>query len=641
MHRRLMLLGLLVTTLAPAWGNDDAWSLSVWLDPSAASLRGEMTLAPLAGELRLHPALRLEGASQGEAAIAVERLAPGRYRLDASEEEAPLTLRWRGRLPRRDAIGLAADGGLLPAAIAWHPQPEAMPAGPLTLTLHLPDGQRGVASGSLMEEAAEEGVRFRHPLTTEASLATGPWAVRERVIDGVRLRTLFPEALGEAFAETYLDAAAEHLAAFQARLGAFPFASFSMAASPAPLGVAFPGFTLLGERVIPLPFIPHTSLAHELMHGWWGAGIAVDDAAGHWAEALTTYLADHALDEARGQATETRRRWLRDLAALPEANTPALVDFRGGADAAERLVGYQHGALLFHQLRRRLGDAAFDAGLRRFADTWMHREAGWTDLIASLAGDEAERQALMAFVTPWLERPGRPALHLEGVRLSQGEDGHWRIDGELVQEGGVWPMEVPLVLEGATADQRQRFEVALESPRRAFVLESATRPRRLALDPAFELPRQLPPPPILRRLALAPALRLESLTPNLDARAVIGETPIADDAALTLVVGETRTVVEWLAEAGIDGAAAAPATRGVARLWLLPERPIALLSADGPEALAALARRWRHHGRQGYLVVDAQGEVLAETPAVGGREAERASDGEIPGVDFAPPGSEE
>ncbi|WP_355660919.1 M1 family aminopeptidase [Halomonas salifodinae] len=637
------LLGLVILAMpfaVPlAWGNDDAWSLRVWLDPAATTLSGEMTLAPVSGELRLHPELRLEAASQGEDAIAVERLAPGRYRLDTLADEAPLTLRWQGPLPRQGAIGLAERGGLLPGAIAWHPRVEAMPPGPLTLTLHLPEGQQGVASGSLVaEHAGAEGPRldFHHPLTAEASLATGPWAIREREAEGVRLRVLFPAPLDEAFAETYLDAAADHLAAFQARLGPFPFASFSMAASPAPLGVAFPGFTLLGERVIPLPFIPHTSLAHELMHGWWGAGVRVDYAAGNWAEALTTYLADYALDEARGQAGETRRRWLRDLAALPEANTPALVDFQGGPDAAERLVGYQQGALLFHQLRRRLGDDAFEAGLRRFADTWMHREASWSELIDALAGDAAEGQALMAFATPWLEAPGRPTLGLEAVRLSQDEDGSWRVSGELVQDGGVWPMRVPLVLEGDTADGRRIFEVPLEEARHSFVLESETRPRRLLLDPAFELPRQLPPPPILRRLALAPALRLASLTPGLDARPLIGETPIADDADLTLVVGETRAVVEWLADAGIDGAATAPATQGQARLWLLPERPIALLSAESPEALAALARRWQHHGQHGYLVVDDRGETLA----VGGWEEERESDGETPSVDFAPPGSE-
>src|SRR5699024_8765979 len=131
---------------------------------------------------------------------------------------------------------------------------------------------------------------YHHPRSASIEVATGPWQLRERDVAGITLRTLFPATLDGAFADTYLTHAARYLEMFQARLGRFPFDSFTIAATPEPVGLAFPGFTLLGERVIPLPFIPHTSLAHEIMHAWWGTGVRLDHRQGNWSEALTTYL---------------------------------------------------------------------------------------------------------------------------------------------------------------------------------------------------------------------------------------------------------------------------------------------------------------------------------------------------------------
>ena len=39
------------------------------------------------------------------------------------------------------------------------------------------------------------------------------------------------------------------------------------------------------------------SLAHEVLHAWWGNAVAVDYERGNWSEALTTFMADYALAE--------------------------------------------------------------------------------------------------------------------------------------------------------------------------------------------------------------------------------------------------------------------------------------------------------------------------------------------------------
>lgn len=622
----LALLGLAAAGMA--WGatppDPAARSLSVRLDPATRQLEGELRQAlPAGGRFRLLEGLTVTEARRGDRDLALTRDAEGRWRLPPGSAEA-VTLRWQGTLPEageHDRYRLAAEGSLLPTRAGWYPH-LADAAGSLWLTVRVPEGQRAVASGSLQEEALVDGewqARFHHPRTREVEVAAGPWRLREREVEGVRLRTLFPEALDAPFAETYLDHAAEHLALFQARLGPLPTGSFSIAATPAPVGLAFAGFTLLGERVIPLPFIPDTSLPHELMHAWWGAGIGVDYPSGNWAEALTTYLADYALAERRGEAEAMRRRWLADLAALPPGEEIPLADFRGGPDPAGRLIGYQHGAMLFHMLRQRIGDDAFDRGLRQLAEAWMHRTADWAALIEAFG--EAAGDPVEDFITPWLTRPGRPSLHLASVRMEPRDDGYW-LSGELHQRDAhaPWPLAVPLVVETEAGPVRLIQHMA--GTQQSFGIPLASRPRALEVDPGADLLRHPGAmPAILRQLTLDPATRVlaldEALRPlahrvlgheaeSLEASAV----PRGDADEPLLVIGTTGALRAWREASGLPAPPRSLETAGRARFWMAPDRRIGLLGGDDADALARLAGALRHHGQRSYVVQGAGGETL-------------------------------
>ncbi len=620
-------LPLAALLASPAWGEppDAERQLTLRLDPAEQRLAGELIQPlPEGGRFTLHEGLAVDEARCGDRPLTLSRDDDGHWELPPCD--ATLTLGWQGTLPaqgREARRGLGEAGTFLPTRGGWYPHLSEN-AGPLSLDIHTPPGQRAVGSGSLVEETETENglrARFHHPHTRGVEIAAGPWELREREVDGVTLRVLFPQALDAAFGETYLERAAHHLAAFQTRLGRLPFESFSIAASPAPVGLAFPGFTLLGERVIPLPFIPDTSLPHEIMHAWWGAGVQVDYADGNWAEALTTYLADHAVAEAEGEDADLRRGWLLDLAALPAAHEPTLREFRGGPDPAGRLIGYQHGALFFHLLRHKLGDTAFDAALRAFAERWMHRTADWQALEAAFS--DAAGEALAPFFAAWRDRPGRPELALEEVRFEAESDGGW-LHGVLVQRGehAPWPLDVPLVVE--TQDGPVALTQRMEGERQPFALPLTERPLALEVDPDARLlrhPGELPS--VLRRLLLDPETRLLALAPGrteeLEALAgrALGrrlETRPAEaglgDAPPLLVVGTTAEVAAWRREQGL---AAPPRNAlekdGRARFWMHPEHPIGLLSGDDPEALAMLAARLRHHGQRSHLVLDEEGET--------------------------------
>ena len=91
----------------------------------------------------------------------------------------------------------------------------------------------------------------------------------------------------------YLQATQHYLKRYTNLFGDYPFDGFAVVENFFPTGYGFPSFTLLGSRVLRLPFIPDTSLRHEVAHCWWGNGVFVDPAEGNWCEGLTTYMADY------------------------------------------------------------------------------------------------------------------------------------------------------------------------------------------------------------------------------------------------------------------------------------------------------------------------------------------------------------
>ncbi|MBD3897534.1 M1 family peptidase [Halomonas sp. ML-15] len=577
-------------------------TMRLWLDPANGGLRGELEIspAPAANDIRLLPGLEIT--------------------LDEHDGERRL-IHWQGHLEaahQQRGLRLSEAGSFLPARASWYPSLVDSPFS-LSLTLELPPGQRAVASGSLFHQESDSDINrehYRHPRSDSIEVAAGPWQLRERDLGEVRLRTLFPAALDDAFAETYLAHAARYLVMFEERLGDYPFTSFTMAATPDPVGLAFPGFTLLGERVIPLPFIPRTSLAHELMHAWWGTGVRLDHMAGNWSEALTTYLADYHLDELRGEALETRTRWLTDLAALPADREHPLIAFRGGRDPAMRLIGYQHGAMVLHMLRQRIGDAAFDRALRRLVETHMFHEAGWDDLQAAF--EEAADTSLEAFFTAWLTQPGRPRLALDDAQ-STARDDHWQLDIVLHQHGdaGPWPLYLPLVIE--TRDGEVQRTIEMDRTRQRVSLELEVRPLGLQIDPQMEVLRELSDPPAtLRALMLATDVDVIAVSPGSESLAhqLLGQRPAAaqtttadEQARLQLVVGLSDDVEAWLETQGME---AAPGTvrRGTARMWHHPDRPLVVLSADSQRGLGQLAGALRHQGQYSYVTQNAEGDTL-------------------------------
>lgn len=388
---------------------------------------------------------------------------------------------------------IAKEGLFLMDASGWYPN---VPGSIATyrIQVNAPQGMEVVTAGTLKERKAD-GKRLIFVWEIDqpvrgVSLSGGPYVVKE---DRAGQTPLFFYHFrdSEQLVTPYLRAVGRYIALYRNLFGPYPFSKFAVVENFFPTGYGFPSYTLLGSRVIRLPFIVDTSLGHEVAHSWWGNGVLVDYAKGNWSEGLTSYVADHLYKEQASleEAREYREKILRDYATLvPSHDDFPLREFIGRDSPASRAVGYGKGAMIFHMVRRLMGDDGFWQGLQEVYRNSLFQEISWDVFADAFASRSPED--FHAFFKQWVDRPGAPSLRLEGMQtVRTGEK--WRITGSLVQEEPFYRLCIPMRLE--TDEGNINTSIHSNARETAFSLEAGARPKRLLVDPCVDLFRRLHP----------------------------------------------------------------------------------------------------------------------------------------------------
>ena len=258
-----------------------------------------------------------------------------------------------------------------------------------------------------------------------------------------------------------------------------------------PTGYGFPSYTLLGSRVLRLPFIIRTSLGHEIAHCWWGNGVYVDYRRGNWSEGLTTYVADYLYRE-RGspaEAREYRQQLLRNYATLVGPTTEfALERFASRSDPATRAIGYDKSAMVFHMLRRHLGDEVFWGALKDVFHDHLFDTVSWDEFRAAF--ERRGKVKLKGFFEQWVRRSGAPQLAFDRVG-SREQAGRFRVSGRIVQKPPFYDLTAALQL---AADGKIVTENIRVSGRETeFEIFSTAPPEKMVLDPDTDIFRKLAP----------------------------------------------------------------------------------------------------------------------------------------------------
>ena len=507
--------------------------LVVKIDPEASTIEATDRLTfPLGTDrlaktpagflkIRMHAALELESDSAAwsvrpladEKAPGGDEAAPEGLTLrsweltpspKAGDQPGEVVLHWKGKIlhpPVTEAENygrnfarspgtIGPEGVVLTHATWWVPSlGEDLVS--FRLAVDLPAGWDAVSQGRRAERTlGEKGAHVVwdcvHPME-EIYLIASRFSVYEKQAGGFAALAYLRQP-DPALAAKYLEATAQYVDMYRRLIGPYPFEKFALVENFWETGYGMPSFTLLGSQVIRLPFILRSSYPHEILHNWWGNSVYVDGAKGNWCEGLTAYMADHLLAEDGGRGAEYRLDTLKKYRAyVREGHDFPLVEFRSRHSGATEAVGYGKSLMLFHMLRRRVGEDAFRKAVSTFYREFVWKSASFGDLadVFSRVAGEDLRPCFQA----WVARAGAPVLALEVAR--EGSLVHLTVKQTQTEDPFPLRVMLALTLEG----QKDALVVEMDASARTQtkVIGTTTAATRVDLDPQFDVFRRLDP----------------------------------------------------------------------------------------------------------------------------------------------------
>lgn len=604
----------------------------------------EVKLNPVSGDIRITDRMQISGRTRYRFQLAPWLELKGLSldgqpaRLDREARDYSLTLpdesvheirfELLGKVPPRDSNSWhssgADDGIYLPGYDAWIPRDE-VGAMHYRLRVEVPEPYRAVATGRLEDELTEAGY-YRATFIADGegeapSLFAGPYEIEELHRNGLRLRTYFHAGSGK-LASLYLESAAAYIERYQRMIGPYPYADFDLVSAPLPVGLGFPSLVYVDRRILPLPFMRTRSLAHEVLHNWWGNGVAVDYVGGNWAEGLTTYLADYglAVDEGDAAARAMRIKWLRDYAALPAERDQAVIEFVTRQHQAAQVIGYDKVAYIFHMLAAEIGQQAFSGALRELWRTHRFGKAGWRDLQGAF--ERSAGTSLDWFFAQWLTRRGAPQLEL-GEHVVTAVDDGYTTTLTLRQSAPVYRLRLPLRL--STNDGDELRELVIEQATSTVEFTTRARPLAVQIDPDSHVFRRLlatETPTILRDVTLHPATLTLVASDDTDFRnigrelaaAMLDTAPRFVDAAKLppqdvpiLLIADGSKLQDLRNRLQLEVRSQQMAPWQSAGAWTTRRSdgvPVLIVTARDATSLGALLRPLPHYGGQSHVEFD-------------------------------------
>ncbi len=384
----------------------------------------------------------------------------------------------------------------------WYPQINQLAN--YFLTANLPEGFKAISEADTISHKLVDFKRvefqfdFPHLQDNLTLVASDQYQYKHKIFQGINIETWFKPA-NASLADNYLEHSIGYLKLYQKLLGAYPFKRFAIVESPLPSGYSMPSYTLLGSRVIALPFIVKTSLGHEILHQWFGNSVYIDYKHGNWAEGLTNYLADYYYAEQQGQGKKFRKNILNQhLAYVNKDNDFPVRKFLTRRDKATSSIGYGKVAMIFHQLSRYYGRDKFLNILQQFVKNNRYQKASWHDLQREFESFGGE--ALYEDFNHWLTRTDLADIQIKKAAVLQISQGKLFLNFTLSQGNehtNPYHLHLPLVFHypdsnkvGSNKDKDTKI-LHFTKQTQDFHIELSEPPISAFIDPDYDIIRLL------------------------------------------------------------------------------------------------------------------------------------------------------
>lgn len=455
---------------------------------------------------------------------------------------------------------------------------------------------------------------------------------------------VYLQSADDELAKKYLAATHQYLEVYSKQLGAYPYRKFATVESFWETGWGMPSFTLLGSKVMRLPFILSSSFPHEIVHNWWGNSVYVDSSQGNWSEGLTAYLADYQISAGKGEAMNYRRDTLQKYASFTSnfQDFP-LKNFQSRHDQTTQAIGYGKSLMLFHMLKQQLGTVAFEKGLQTLYQEYAFKAASFADLQAVF--EKVSRQPLQAFFQQWLGRTSAPQLALGEYQLTD-QDGKTQISITLKQTQASEPYQLKLpVVAGFKNGKTETQWLDVNTAQQSFKLSYAQKSVVIGIDPEFEVlripalgevPAALnvlynaePKTFVIARqvpagMELAWEEAITAFSRGDKTRQQYDDAPLPDEGLVILLGGDNTALTGLLERAKqpfklsetaytLNSVNYTCGLHSLALSLIAGKQQLVLLDASTPEALQQLINKLPHYGKYSYVLFNSvSGENVAK-----------------------------
>ncbi|MDH5657197.1 MAG: ChaN family lipoprotein, partial [Spirochaetia bacterium] len=472
---------------------EDQCDLSVTINPEKNSVSGVLKYIPQnSGAISFHTgSLQITNAAELKTQTGIQFTENSKIVIQ--NLSGSIEISFQGFFPGSDLPYSAEDEiskrGVSLSGI-WYPAPEDLCR--YSMQADFPENFSAVSEADQIRIEQKENRKLfffslNRPME-KATLAASP----DFIFRSVQLRDIeisaYFKSENKDLMETYLQNAVQFIKLYEDMFGRYPFKRFAIVENFLPTGYSMPTYTLIGSKVIRLPFIPDTSLGHEILHQWFGNSLYVDESEGNWSEGLTTYLSDHFYEDMEKRGNAYRKNQLLDYQTYVDSSSdysPSHFIYR--KSDADRAIGYGKVSLFFHMLKNLTGEKKFLEALRHLIKTKSFRKVSYTDIKNSF--EKTAEMNLDRFFKSWIDSEGTAEVRLDRIRTVPYEKGY-RVSFVLNQESkNIYSFPVYLSFYGENGRTEYRFLVTRRSERFSVYLKHS--PHRITIDEGYHIPRKL------------------------------------------------------------------------------------------------------------------------------------------------------
>ena len=249
-----------------------------------------------------------------------------------------------------------------------HGDPFVTPVSPLVKLRVVTDRKLRFAVNATRTSVSSDGLTqtFEAKNVRDVTITAAPdFSSRTTYVGSIQVRYYYRSS---ANAATILDAAADAIRAYQARLGPYPYKTFKVAQSAGGYGMESPGLIWIpyGIGSANLRYL----VSHETAHQWFYSLVGNDQARQPFAdEATADFLAR--------DITRTRRGSRCSTGLLDRS----IYSYSG---ACYYEIVYIQGGNLLNEARRRMGSTAFWAAMKKYVAAYRFELTGTSTLLRTL-----------------------------------------------------------------------------------------------------------------------------------------------------------------------------------------------------------------------------------------------------------------